>query len=121
MKILIVEDSSLSAMLIKNALVDLGYDNISIAENGGVAIEMIQKEVPDVIITDIMMPYVSGLELSKWVKDNFENQIKIIVLSSLSNEDIVLESFMLGVDDYIVKPFSKEDLRQRINRFALTA
>jgi len=118
MKILIVEDSEVSAKMIMHTL-QITNHALSIAKNGGEAIEKIKAEVPDLIVTDVMMPYVSGLELTKWVKDTYKDSIKIIVLTSLGSEDVVMESFMLGADDFITKPFEAEDLLHRVGRFSL--
>lgn len=118
MKILVVEDSGLSVKIIEQTLKKTNH-TITIAKNGSEAIEKIKTDVPDLILTDVMMPYVSGLELIKWVKDTYQDAIRIIVLTSLGNEDIVIESFTLGADDFIAKPFQAEDLLKRIERFNL--
>lgn len=118
MKILIVEDSEVSTKIILQTLKRTNH-SITIAKNGSEAIEKIKTEIPDLILTDVMMPYVSGLELTKWVKDTYQDNIRVIVLTSLGSEDVVIEAFMLGADDFITKPFEAEDLLHRVDRFSL--
>ncbi|MEO8821456.1 MAG: response regulator, partial [Ginsengibacter sp.] len=72
---------------------------------------------PDLIITDIMMPFASGLEIIETVKKKSGNRIKIIVLSAMGQENVVLEAFQLGADDYITKPFSPNELSMRVRRY----
>lgn len=86
-------------------------------DNGREALEQIESEVPDLIITDIMMPYSSGLEIVGKVRQS--RKTPIIILSSMGQENIVLEAFNLGADDYITKPFSPNELSMRVKRFSL--
>lgn len=116
MKILIVEDSELSRGMLIHTLKREDH-KITVAIDGSDAMKKMKLEKPDLVITDIMMPFVSGLELVSWIKENFDDKIKIIVLTSLGNEEVVLEAFSLGVDDFITKPFDYNDLCLRIERF----
>ena len=67
------------------------------------------------------MPFSSGLEIVGRVKHNVEKKTPVIVLSSMGQENIVLEAFNLGADDYITKPFSPNELSMRVKRLAVTA
>jgi CheY-like chemotaxis protein len=116
MNILIAEDSKLVVEIILKALKRGNY-NFTICRNGSEAIEQIEKEQPDLVLSDIMMPLVSGLELTRWIRENYQDKIKIILLTSLGNEDVVLQSFALGVDDFITKPIKVDDLYLRVERF----
>ena len=116
MKILIADDSDLVRKTLKFSLKDTNHV-ITLAIDGRDALDKIKLETPDLIITDIMMPFISGLELVSWIKENYNDQIKIIALTSLGQEDIVLEAFSLGIDDFILKPFDHNDLLLRIKRF----
>lgn len=118
MKILIAEDDTLILKTLEFCLKKQNHDVI-ISTDGNEAIQKIEEQVPDIIITDIMMPYISGLELIKFVKEKFNNEIKIIVLTTLGQEDVVLEAFSLGVDDFLTKPFNADELALRINRFLI--
>ncbi|WP_147677346.1 response regulator transcription factor [Algibacter pacificus] len=116
MKILIVEDDLVLRQVLEYNLQNA--DNvITLATDGGDALEKIKLDTPDLVITDVMMPFVSGLELVTWIKENYQDQIKIIVLTSLGQEDVVLEAFSLGVDDFLTKPFDPKELALRIKRF----
>ena len=116
MKILIAEDDAITSSSLEHALKKDNH-NITVCSNGSDALEKIKKDTPDLVITDIMMPFVTGLELVEWIKNNYNDQIKIIVLTSIGQEDVVLEAFALGVDDFLTKPFNPEEISIRINRF----
>jgi len=74
------------------------------------------------IIADIMMPFTSGLEIVSLVKQgSLHRKVPIIILSSMGQENVVLEAFNLGADDYITKPFSPNELSMRVKRLAATA
>lgn len=117
MKILVVEDEPLIRKMMELKLNKEGYEIIS-SEDGKDALLKIESENPDMIITDIMMPYVSGLEIVGKVRQNKERNIPIIVVSTMGQEATVEEAFKLGADDYLTKPFSLVELAMRIKRFA---
>ena len=115
-KILILEDDNLIIKILEFILKKEGYD-IYVAKDGNEGIEKIGTILPDLIITDIMMPYKSGLEITAYVKKNYPS-IPIIIVSALGKEDqTVIEGFKLGVDDFIAKPFNPIELVLRVKRF----
>lgn len=116
MKILIAEDDSVIRCALEYCLKKENHEVI-VSVDGNEAFKKIEEEIPDLLITDIMMPHISGLELIQLVKEKYHNQIKIIVLTSLGHQDIVLESFSLGADDFLTKPFNAEELNLRVQRF----
>ena len=118
MKILVAEDEPLMLKTIVFRLQKDGYDIIS-TDNGRDALEKIDATDPDLIITDIMMPYSSGLEIVGHVKKNTHKKVPIIVLSAMGQEKVVLEAFSLGADDFITKPFSPNELSMRVKRLAV--
>lgn len=118
MKILIAEDDKLILSTIEFRLKKEGYEVIK-ALDGREALEKIEKYRPDMVISDIMMPYVSGLELVGIIREKYKDEIAIIVLTSMGQEDVVLEAFELGADDFIPKPFSPNELSLRIKRFLI--
>jgi len=91
--------------------------NIITTQDGREALKKIEELSPDLIITDIMMPFSSGLEIIEAVKKRSGKKIPIIVLSAMGQENIVLEAFQLGADDYITKPFSPNELSMRVKRY----
>jgi len=119
MKILIAEDEELTLKTLELRLKKDGHEVI-LARDGREALSKIREHIPDLVISDIMMPYVSGLEIIAEIKDNHPDyKISIIILSGMGQEDIVLEAFQLGADDYITKPFSPNELTVRVRRFDL--
>ena len=117
MKILVVEDNQLILKVIETKLKKEGYIIIS-CDNGREAIEKITEVQPDLVITDIMLPYNSGLEIVSFIKSKQQKNIPVIVLSGLGQEKTIEEAFKLGADDYITKPFSLSELSMRIKRFS---
>ncbi|WP_321480467.1 response regulator [uncultured Bacteroides sp.] len=113
MRILIVEDNDdLRHFMIR----PLGkHFQVATASDGVEAWEYIQKEIPDLIVSDIMMPRMDGFELCHQVKSNFDtSHIPIILLTALSEKTTELQGLGLGADDYVTKPFDMKMLTQRI-------
>ncbi|MFT5713784.1 MAG: two-component system response regulator VicR [Flavobacterium sp.] len=117
-KILIIEDDSLIIKILDFVLKKEGYET-HISRDGADGINQIDILKPDLIITDIMMPYKSGLEITAYSKSKYPN-IPVIIVSALGKEDLtVIEGFKLGVDDFISKPFNTIELTLRVKRFLL--
>lgn len=117
MKILVADDEMIMLKTIELRLKKDGHD-VTTCSDGREAIKKIDEISPDLIITDIMMPFVSGLEIIEAVKRKGSKNIKIIVLSAMGQENVVLEAFQLGADDYITKPFSPNELSMRVKRYS---
>lgn len=117
MKVLIAEDDELMLKTLEFRLKRDGHE-IFLARDGKSALDLIDQHMPDLVITDIMMPYSTGLEIVGSVKQKYADKIKLIVLSGMGQESVILEAFRLGADDYITKPFSPNELSVRIRRFA---
>jgi DNA-binding response OmpR family regulator len=116
MKILVAEDEPIMLKTIELRLKKDGYTVIAVPD-GREAMQQIEEQAPDLIITDIMLPYLSGLEIVGKVKQQGGCGIPVIVLSSMGQENVVLDAFKLGADDYITKPFSPNELSMRVKRF----
>jgi DNA-binding response OmpR family regulator len=119
MRILIAEDDDLMRKTIEFRLKRDGHDVI-VTCDGRDALDKIDEFMPDLIITDIMMPYTSGLEVTGAVRQKYQNRIPIIILSAMGQEDVVMEAFELGADDFMTKPFSPNELSLRVRRFGLS-
>jgi len=120
MKILVADDDPVMLRIIELRLKKDGHQ-VTIAVDGREAMEHIDKNGHfDLIITDMMMPFSSGLEIVGRAKSNAEKKTPVIVLSAMGQENIVLEAFNLGADDYITKPFSPNELSMRVKRLAVT-
>jgi DNA-binding response OmpR family regulator len=118
-KILIAEDEQFMLKALEYRLKKDGYETIT-SSDGRDALSKINSLKPDIIITDIMMPYFTGLEILNFVKSNPETKdIPIIILSAATLEKTVLEAFNLGADDFVTKPFSPNELSIRIKKILL--
>jgi DNA-binding response OmpR family regulator len=115
MRILIAEDEPLILMALERHLKKEGFEVI-ITADGREALFVLENHSPDLIITDILMPFTSGLELIGIVKSNPGKKIPVIVLSALGQEKTVMEAFQLGADDFITKPFNPAELSMRVKR-----
>ncbi|MBI2274491.1 MAG: response regulator transcription factor [Chitinophagaceae bacterium] len=115
MKILVAEDEPMLLKTIELKLKKEGYEVIVTAD-GRQAAEQIESANPDMVITDIMMPYVSGLELINLIRQKLNRKTPVIILSAMEQEKVVMEAFELGADDYITKPFSLNELVIRVKR-----
>ncbi|MFN3951460.1 MAG: response regulator transcription factor [Thermaurantimonas sp.] len=113
-KILVVDDDHLIRQALSFKLEKEGY-TVKIANDGESALSMIENEKFDVIISDIMMPYISGFELLKILKDK-GSDAPVLMLTSLNTENAVVKAFDLGADDYVTKPFSPNELIIRIKK-----
>ncbi|MBE0423622.1 MAG: response regulator transcription factor [Lutibacter sp.] len=114
-KIVLAEDNSTLSLLLKFRLEKEGY-KLLIAADGKEAIEMIEQHDPELILTDIMMPFISGLEVISHVRNKLNKQTPIIVFSAAGQEEMVLKAFNLGANDFMGKPFSPNELVIRVKR-----
>lgn len=118
MKILIVDDSLTMRRIIGNAIMQLGFNKGAYdeAEDGFKAWKMLKKEQYDVILTDWNMPNMSGLELVKKIRadDSYVNT-PIIMITTEGGRGEVITALKAGVNNYIVKPFPAETLKEKLN------
>ncbi|MEG1589302.1 response regulator transcription factor [Chryseobacterium sp.] len=117
MKILIIEDNLRVSSLMKRGLESQGYE-IYISEDAEDALVIVERIDFDLIITDIMLPQMNGIELSKLMKQKHPN-LPIIMLTALGTIDEKIEGFDAGADDYMVKPFEIRELYARIKAILL--
>ena len=117
-KIVLAEDKSVLSLLLKFRLEKEGY-NLLMAVDGKQAIELIEEHYPEIILTDIMMPFVSGLEVISHVRNKLNLLTPIIVFSAAGQEEIVLKAFDLGATDFMSKPFSPHELVIRVKRLLI--
>lgn len=108
--VLVVEDTPSELELISSYLRDSGYRVLS-AANGKEALDQAMKHHPDVVVTDVVMPEMSGFELCRNLKKNPATQnVPIVICSSKNQELDRLWALKQGADEYITKPFNREDL-----------
>lgn len=107
--VLVVEDNYDMRQYLKQILCD--KFNVILAENGKIGIDQAVEKHPDIVISDVMMPLKDGFQVTDAIKSNVEtNHIPVILLTAKSDHDSKLEGISLGADDYLAKPFSKEEL-----------
>jgi len=111
-RILTVDDELSILKFLRSNLEDRGYTVIS-ATNGEEAINIVERELPDFIILDVMMPKMDGFEVCRRLRE--WSQIPIIMLSARGDESDKVQCLDLGADDYIVKPFSANELVARVS------
>lgn len=113
-RILIVDDAEFLRMRISKMLTSDGHEVLE-AENGLEAVEVYKKEKPDVVLMDVTMPEMDGLTALKEIK-TFDPQAKVIMLTALGQESVVLEAIKTGAKDFVVKPFERERVINAINK-----
>ena len=113
MKILVCEDEEILLTSLEFRLNKQGHD-VVLAKDGKEALEKIQKESVDLIVADIMMPHVTGLELVTFIRQQMKSDVPIIMISALGNDEMVLKAFEIGATDFISKPFKPSELVLRI-------
>ncbi len=113
--ILIVDDAAFMRMMIKDILVKNGYNVIGEAENGVKAVEKYNELTPDLVIMDITMPEMDGIEAVKTIKGN-DGEATIIMCSAMGQQAMVIESIQAGAKDFIVKPFQAERVIEAVSK-----
>ncbi len=118
-KVFLVEDEFIVREGIKNNIDwdKYGYEFCGEASDGELAFPMISKEKPDIVITDIRMPFMDGLELSRLIKKEFP-QIKIIILSGHEEFEYAKTAIQIGIEEYLLKPINGDELLQAVNHVA---
>ena len=116
-KFLIVDDSLTMRRIVVNALKSQGYEQVIEACDGKDAIAKLLSEGAGFVITDWNMPEMNGLELAKWLRSNeqFENT-PILMITTRGNKDDVIEALKARVNNYIVKPFTPQGLKEKIDQ-----
>jgi len=109
--ILIVEDEASIAEVVSLYLKRAGY-NVQIAADGKKALVILERQIPDFVILDLMLPEVDGLSLTRWLRDR--SDVPIIMLTARREEIDRIAGLEMGADDYVVKPFSPQELVSRV-------
>src|SRR6185503_5358409 len=109
--ILVVEDEASIAEVVSLYLKRAGY-NVQIASDGRKAMNSLERQIPDFVILDLMLPEVDGLTLTRWLRDR--SDVPIIMLTARREEIDRIAGLEMGADDYVVKPFSPQELVSRV-------
>ncbi|MFN4007070.1 MAG: PleD family two-component system response regulator [Chitinophagaceae bacterium] len=114
--VLLIEDDEIMLKVIERILLKEGYQ-VLVARNGKEAMQRLEQGGFDLVITDLMMPYANGFEVISKVKNSDKSKgIPVIVISSVGNEDSIMEGFRLGADDFLKKPIMAGELMIRVKR-----
>jgi len=116
LKVLLVEDEEKIATLLKTAIGD-NFHSFTVAKDGIEGRELFVKIKPDIVITDIMMPRLSGLDMAKELKQ-INPQTPIIILSAFSEKEKLFDAIDVGVTKYFLKPFDPDELLDYISSIA---
>ncbi len=115
MKILVVDDSPTMRRIIIDSLLHIGYDDVVEAEDGKDALQRITTSAVDFVITDWNMPVMNGLELLKKIRANKAyHQLPVIMVTTKGNKEDVIEAMKAKINNYVVKPFTPEILKSKI-------
>lgn len=113
-RILAVDDDADSLQLLKITLSRAGY-SVTLAADGGKGWKSLQEDPPDLLLTDVMMPVLDGFELLRRVRaDRRLSSLPVILLTAKSSVDDIARGLELGADEYLLKPFRREELLERV-------
>ena len=117
MKFLVVDDYSTMRRIVKNLLHDLGYANVTEADDGKTALPLLQNGNFDFLITDWNMPGMPGLDLLKAVRSNDKlKKLPVLMLTAEAKREQIVEAAQAGVSGYVIKPFTAVTLKEKIDK-----
>ncbi|MBK9131992.1 MAG: chemotaxis response regulator CheY [Gammaproteobacteria bacterium] len=117
LKFLIVDDFSTMRRIVKNLLQDLGYTNITEADDGKTALPMLQAGDFEFLITDWNMPGMPGIELLKAVRaDARLAKLPVLMLTAEAKREQIIEAAQAGVNGYVIKPFTAATLKEKLDK-----
>jgi DNA-binding response OmpR family regulator len=115
-RILVAEDDPVTARFVGSLLTEHGYD-VLVADDGDHALELAAEAAPDLIVSDLVMPYRDGFEVLRTLRsDPRFRAIPIVILSMRDREEDIVRGFEQGADDYVVKPFNARELVARVKK-----
>ena len=120
MNILVVDDHESMRRIVKQALNDLGFKNVEMADDGSTALPMLKDGSFDFLVSDWNMPGMQGIDLLKAVRaDEKLQSIPVLMITAEAKKEQIIEAAKSGVNDYVIKPFNRETLNTKIeNVFA---
>lgn len=115
--ILVVDDFATMRKIVISNLKDLGYEKVTEADDGTTALEALQKDKFDLVISDWNMPKMSGLELLKSIRsDTSMSSIPVLMVTAQAKKELIVEAAKAGVNGYILKPFKPEQLKEKLDK-----
>lgn len=112
---MIVDDAAFMRMMIKDILTKNGYTIAAEAENGKIAVDKYNETKPDLVLMDITMPEMDGIQALKTIKGN-DAGAKVIMCSAMGQQAMVIEAIQSGAKDFIVKPFQAERVLEAVKK-----
>jgi two-component system, cell cycle response regulator len=114
MQVLVVDDSRVYLKLVSDALYYQPY-SVLVAQTGREAMDILAQQAPPIVITDWLLPDVSGLQLCEWIRSNApKGYTYVILLTSMSDKENIVKGLEAGADDYLTKPFDPDELKARL-------
>ena len=121
LKFLVVDDFSTMRRIVKNLLHDLGYMNVTEADDGKTALPVLQQGGIDFLITDWNMPGMAGLDLLKAVRADAKlAKMPVLMLTAEAKREQIIEAAKAGVSGYVIKPFTAETLKEKLDKILAT-
>lgn len=114
-KVMICDDAAFMRMMIKDILTKNGYNVVGEAENGAKAVEKYQELKPDLVLMDITMPEMDGIQALKAIKAA-DPSATVIMCSAMGQQAMVIESIQSGAKDFIVKPFQQDRVLEAVRK-----
>ena len=113
-KIMVVDDAAFMRMMVKNALTQGGYTDVCEASDGSEAVKLYTEQKPQLVLMDITMPNMDGLEALKKIRELDANS-QVVMCSAMGQESMVIEAIKAGAKDFIVKPFKPERILSTVD------
>jgi two-component system, chemotaxis family, chemotaxis protein CheY len=121
MKILVVDDFSTMRRIVKNLLQELGYSDITEADDGNTALPLLKAGSFEFLITDWNMPGMAGLDLLKAVRADAKlAKLPVMMLTAEAKREQIIEAAQAGVSGYVIKPFTAQTLKEKIDKILAT-
>ncbi len=117
MKILVVDDFSTMRRIVKNLLTELGFNNISEADDGNTALPILERGGIDFLVTDWNMPVMPGIDLLKAVRASPKLAgLPVLMVTAEAKREQIMEAAQAGVNGYVVKPFTADTLKEKVDK-----
>jgi two-component system chemotaxis response regulator CheY len=115
MKVLVVDDFATMRKIVRNILKQIGFEDITEAEDGNAALRILKSDKIGLVVTDWNMPNLSGLELLQEIRKNSQtSNLPVLMVTAEGLKENVMEAVKAGVNNYVVKPFTAEVLQEKI-------
>lgn len=117
MKVLVVDDFATMRRILKGVLKEIGFTKIIEADDGSTALAVLKKDKVGLIVSDWNMPEVTGLELLKAVRgDELMKKVPFLMVTAEGQKDSVVQAVQAGVDNYVVKPFTADTIKEKLEQ-----